>query len=186
MVKPEQFVADAAGLSIGDTLRARADAIHHTGRGTLVTYADAKSQGLKDVSADDFWKALHAGGRWIDERDDHSPVAAFASNSLPSRPAEQADLPLAVVLHHELTPGSPLLSKLYGESNLRLEPNHVAINPACGLEDGAPAMFETLQGKCRVAVTLDAGIPPGVVQVSASPTLLDLCADGARAKVVRI
>jgi hypothetical protein len=185
IVKPEHFIADAAGLPIGDTLRARADAIHQTGRGTLLTYADAKSQSLKEISADNFWKALQTGARWIDEHDGRAPVAAFAASPA-SRPSEQAELPLAVVLHRELTPASPLLSKVYQESNLRLEPNGVAINPASGLEDGAPAMLETLQGKCRVAVTLDAGIPPGVVQVSASPTLLDLCADGARAKVVRI
>jgi hypothetical protein len=41
-------------------------------------------------------------------------------------------------------------------------------------------------GKCRVGVTLDAAIPPGVVQVSGSPALMDLCAAGARAKVVRV
>jgi hypothetical protein len=90
-----------------------------------------------------------------------------------------------VVLSRELTPGSPILSKVYQESNLRLAPNHVAMNPGCGLEDGAPAILETLLGKCRVGVTLDAGIPPGVVQVSATPAVLDMCAAGSRAKVVR-
>jgi hypothetical protein len=51
--------------------------------------------------------------------------------------------------------------------------------------DGTQAVFETLLGKCPVGVTLDAGVPPGLVHVSVSPALLDLCADGARAKVVR-
>jgi len=102
------------------------------------------------------------------------------------RPAEESELPLAVVLTHELAPGSPLLSKVYQESNLRLAPGRVALNPSCGLDDGSQAVFETLLGRCRVGVTLDAGIPPGVVQVSGSPALLDLCAAGARAKVVRV
>jgi hypothetical protein len=74
---------------------------------------------------------------------------------------------------------------VYQESNLRLAPNRVALNPSCGLEDGTQAVFETLLGKCRVGVTLDAGIPPGVVQATASPAMLDLCAAGSRAKVVR-
>jgi hypothetical protein len=101
-------------------------------------------------------------------------------------PADQSDLPLAVVLSREIAPASPILSKLYQESNLRLEPDCVALHPSSGLPDGAPAQLETLLGKCRVAVTLDAGVPPGVVLVSASPAIRDLCPEGARAKVVRI
>jgi len=186
MVKPEAFVAAAAGLAIGDTLRERADAIHKAGRGTLFTYADTKSQALKDVSADNFWKALNAGGCWIDEPDSKPSAARLTTVASETRPAEESELPLAVVLTHELTPGSPLLSKVYRESNLRLAPGRVALNPSCGLDEDALAVFETLLGKCRVGVTLDAAIPPGVVQVSGSPALMDLCAAGARAKVVRV
>ena len=90
-----------------------------------------------------------------------------------------------VVLNHELTPASPMLSKVYQESNLRLAPNRVALNPSCGLEDGAQAVFETLLGKCAVGVTLDQGVPAGVVHIRRTPAMLDLCAPGARAKVVR-
>jgi hypothetical protein len=185
VVKPEEFVAAAAGLSIGDTLRERADAIHKTARGTLFTYADAKSVALKDVSASDFWKALNAGACWIAYLDDKAPAARFAVAAAESLPADDSELPLAVILSRELTPASPILSKVYQESNLRLAPDSVALHPSCGLEDGTIAVFETLLGKCRVGVKLDAGIPPGTVQVSASPALLDLCAAGARAKVVR-
>jgi hypothetical protein len=185
VVNPEEFVAAAAGLSIGDTLRERADAIHKTARGTLFTYADAKSAALKDLSADNFWKALNSGGCWIDEPDSKAPVARFTAAAGAPWPAEESELPLLVVLSRELSPASPILSKLYQESNLRLAPNRVALHPSCGIEDGTQAIFGTLLGKCPVGVTLDAGVPPGVVQVSASPALLDLCAAGARAKVVR-
>jgi hypothetical protein len=109
----------------------------------------------------------------------------FRATALPSGAAEESELPLTVVLHRELMPGSPILSKLYQESNLRLAPHNVALNPSCGLEDGAPAVFETLRGRCTVAVTLDAGVPPGVAYLSESPTVLDLCVAGSRAKVVR-
>jgi anaerobic selenocysteine-containing dehydrogenase len=199
VVKPEEFVAAAAGLSatglsstglsIMDTLHERADAIHKTGRGTLFTYADAKSVALKDVSAADFWKALNAGGCWLDTApgtpDDKAPAARFTAAAAELKPAEESELPFVVVLNRELTPASPILSKVYQESNLRLAPNRVALNSLCGLEDGTQVVFETLLGKCRVGVTLDAGIPPGVVQATASPAMLDLCAAGARAKVVR-
>jgi hypothetical protein len=185
MVKPEEFVAAAAGLSVGDTLRERADAIHMVGCGVLFTYADAKSVALKDVSPGDFWKALNAGGCWIDEPDDKAPAARFTAAASERTPVEESELPLVAVLGRELAPASPILSKLYQESNLRLAPNCVALHPSCGLEDGARAVFETLLGKCPVGVTLDAGVPAGVVQISASPTVLDLCAAGTHAKVVR-
>ena len=184
-VKPEEFVAAAAGLSIADTLHERADAIYKTGRGALFTCADAKSAALKDVSAADFWKALNAGGCWIDAPDEKAPAARFSAAAAEARPVEESELPFVVVLNRELTPASPILSKVYQESNLRLAPNTVALHPSCGLEDGTQAVFETLLGKCPVRVTLDAGVPAGVVRVTASPAVLDLCAAGARAKVVR-
>jgi hypothetical protein len=137
------------------------------------------------VSADDFWKALNAGACWIDEPDAKAPAARLNFAAAAERPVEESELPLAVVLTHEPMPGSPILSKVYQESNLRLAPGRVALNPACGIADGAQAVLETPLGKCGVAVTLDAGIPPGVVEVSGSPALLDICAAGGRAKVVR-
>jgi hypothetical protein len=194
VVKPEEFVAKAAGLPIGDTLHERADAIHATGRGSLFTYADAKSLAVKDVGAGDFWKALNAGGCWmdtVDEVENRSLTvaarigAARDTAATPSPAAENPELPLVVVLSHELTPLSPLLSKMYRESNLRLGPNRAALNPSCGLEDGTQATLKTAVGKCAVEVVLDAGVPPGVVQLTAWPAVLDLAAPGARAKVVR-
>jgi len=187
VVKPEEFVAKAAGLAIGDTLRERADAIHETGRGSLFTYADAKSVAVKDVSAGDFWKALNAGGCWMDAVDEVEKrsltVAPRIGAATPV--AENPELPLVVMLSHELTPASPLLSKMYRESNLRLGPNRAALNPSCGLGDGTQATLQTALGKCAVEVILDAGVPPGVVQLTAWPAVLDLVGPGARAKVVR-
>ena len=185
LVKPEEFVANAAGLALTDTLRERADAIHKAGRGNLFTYADAKSVTLKDLKADDFWKSLNAGGCWIDTPDEKAGTPRLTATIAQPRPTEESELPLVVVLSQELTPASPILSKLYQESNLRLAPNRVALHPSCGLEDSTQAILQTVLGKCAVAVTLDAGVPPGLVQVSASPAVLDLCAGGQRAKVVR-
>jgi hypothetical protein len=186
IVKPEEFVARTAGLAIGDTLRERADAIHKTGRGTLLTYADAKSVAIKDVSPDAFWKSLNAGGCWIDTPDEQAREVRVVPCASDAQSATQTDLPLAVVLNRELLPGSPILSKLYRESNLRLGPDRVALNPSCGLESGAKASFRTALGECPVTVLLDSGVPPGVVEVTATPAILDVCSQGAHAKVVRI
>ena len=114
VVSPIGFLAKLAGLDIGDALRERADAIHKAGRGTLFTYADAKSTPVKEVKPDDFWKALNEGGCWLDDEVavwKEQPVEWAAGTSAgatraPSGPRRASGL------------ASPLLSKLYQESDL--------------------------------------------------------------------
>ena len=112
------------------------------GKGTLVTYADGKSAAVKDMTADDFWKALNAGGCWIGpdgaQRRRRRSIRRTVPSGMPALPAARlaadADVPPAALI-------SPLMSKVYQESNLRLAPNRVALHPAearqCGLEEGA-------------------------------------------------
>ena len=193
VVDAAAFIAAAAGLVPGDALGERIGAIHKSGRGVLVASSDLKQTPVKDVSADDFRKALIAGGCWLDAADEKAPAPRLPLADPKPHPAEAADLPLVAVLTEargSVAPVSPLMSKLYEESKLRLAPNRAALNPiaaeACGVEDGDRATLETPYGRCDVLVTLDAAIPPGVVEVAARPGILDICAPGTRAKVVRV
>ena len=81
------------------------------------------------------------------------------------------------------------MTKLYQESNLRLAPNRVALNPSdartSGVSNGARAILQTRIGKCAVEVTVDPAVPPGAVLVGASPGIQDVCGPSSRAKVVR-
>ena len=85
---------------------------------------------------------------------------------------------------------SPLMTKLYQESNLRLAPDRVALHPddafAAGLTDGARALLQTRTGKVAVSVSIDAAVPPGAVLLGSSPGIQDVCGRAARAKVVRL
>jgi anaerobic selenocysteine-containing dehydrogenase len=80
------------------------------------------------------------------------------------------------------------MTKLYQESNLRLAPNRVALHPndahAANLTNGARAILQTRIGKCAVVVTVDPAVPPGAVQVGASPGIQDVCGPATRVKVV--
>jgi hypothetical protein len=172
-VNAAEFVASLAGLAAGDALRERADAIHAAGRGKLITYADGNSTPVKDVKPEDFWKALNAGGCWIGE----VPAAGPAPSVELAAPAAA----MAGVLAPEpAIASSPLLSKLYRESNLRLAPNQVALHPSSGFEEGARAVLETAASQRQVEVRLDAGVRPGVV-VAGSRELA-----GVQGRVVRI
>jgi hypothetical protein len=198
MVDPAGFIASAAGgsgIDASAALRERADAIHKASRGTLFTYADAKSTPVKEVKPEDFWKALNEGGCWIDAPGKPSaPVRSEESGWQAKAPApqESSGLPLVVALSD--MPGatglvSPLMSKLYQESNLRLGRNRAALNPAsalaCGVGEGARAMLQTALGKCPIEVTVSTSVPPGVVEVGASPEILDICGAFSRARVAQ-
>lgn len=183
-----EFIARIAGLPATDALRERADAIHQAGSGTLVTYADAKSRPVKEVKADDFWNGLNAGGSWTGSETGTRAAAprppATPLASLPHATSDP-DLPLEVavagVRHAALV--SPLMSKVYQESDLLLAPNVVALHPqnaaARGLADGGRAILQTKKGEWPVRVVTDTSVPPGVL-LTARPDLA-----GARGKVVR-
>jgi hypothetical protein len=189
VTSPAAFVARLAGMEAGDALRERADAIHRTGRGNLLAYATGASTPIKEVKPDDFWKTLNEGGCWVADAAEKAPPPEPAE-AAPARPVEAADLPLVAALDARSPfPGSPLLSKLDCESGLRLGPEGAAVHPqtaaAAGLAEGGRAVLQTAFGRCGVDITIDPGVPPGVVGLAARPEILDLCSTGARVKVVR-
>jgi hypothetical protein len=184
IVNPAEFVAKFAGITADNAVHERADAIHVAGRGQVYTPADAKTAALKDISADDFWKALNAGACWMDERVS-GPQAGKLKHAPPVGHALACPGPLAVVSAESLGPAaaSPLTSKLYRESNLRQAADRIVLAPstarACGVSDGGRAVLETGRARIPVIVSVDAGLPPDVVRVATRN-----CAVGARGKVV--
>jgi hypothetical protein len=196
MVDPSAFIAKMAGIDASAALRDRAAAIHKAGRGNLFTCADAKSTPVKEVKPEDFWKALNEGGCWTDAgwqaKTPAPQVEETGWQAKTPAPQEAAGLPLLVALTD--LPGatglaSPLMSKLYQESNLRLGPNRAALNPAsaaaCGVGEGAHAVLRTALGKLPIQVTVSPSVPPGVVEVGASPEILDICGAFSRARVAQ-
>jgi anaerobic selenocysteine-containing dehydrogenase len=192
LANPADFVGALAGVAASNSLRERADAIHKAGLGTVLTYADAKETPVKELTADAFWKALNEGGAWT-QKDAKRMLGAgpgpgkFAPPV--SEPEAAIDLPL-IAIREPRNPAlvSPLMTKLYQESNLRLAPNRVALHPddarAASLTNSARATLQTRTGKCAVEVTVDPAVPPGAVLVGSSPGIQDVCGVDARAKVV--
>lgn len=189
VVNPGEFVARIARLPQGDPLRERADAIHKTGRGTLLSYTDGKSTPAKEVTAEDFWKTLNQGGCWMDDTARKAAPGKLEFSAAGQQPHD--DLPLAVVAAESRRGGleSPLMSKLERESNLRMAANRVALSPAdarsIGIESGGRCLLETACGRLNVVATIDAGVPAGVVEVAGGPRMADLCGASPRARVVR-
>jgi anaerobic selenocysteine-containing dehydrogenase len=182
-----RVLASALGVEVGEAtheerLRERVAAIHATGRGRLLTrgeggYAEAPAPG-----ADGAWEALVAGGCWID--DETKPEALDLRPPLPDaealrkwrKPAPAEGLRLVAFAARGTagtTPPSPLLTKLYQESDLRPAATTAAMGPATaerlGLADGQPVHIETPGGGVRAALRIDPTLPPDRVALAAGP-----------------
>ena len=109
MVNPADFVAALTGVSAATALRERADAIHHSTTGAILTYADGKETPVKDLAADAFWKSLNEGARWDSLPEVGRALACQPAEGRPSSAAEPAESPADLPLVAIREPQTPAL-----------------------------------------------------------------------------
>lgn len=191
-------LASATGHELPDPggdaalVEARGRAIHAAGRGTLVRDCEEGAVAVSSVSADEMWRSILDGARWIDAPSDPIPprrirllgagvetfdrlaaiAGAGAETPRPS-PAEPVLAPFGLSVAAGDGPVSPLVSKVYRESRLMAGPGRVAIHPetaaACGLHAGARARIETAAGSIEAIVEIDRAAMPGVIHAPTGP-----------------
>lgn len=112
VVDSARFIAELAGVDADAAMCERAAGIHRSGRGRVLSYTDSQSTPLHEMKADEFWKTLHEGGCWVDE----------AGGNLPGERKTSAPAVVAMTWEMRMARGpmSPLVTKLYQESNLRV------------------------------------------------------------------
>jgi hypothetical protein len=165
-----------------DLLKARVARLLASGRGSLFNGVTGETADLASVlSADDLWSVLAAGGCWTDGKspdrpgrrvragrileasaDDSSAPSVLMSDSYPLLLVQAEDPSL-----RQSAAISPVISKLYQESGLRLCGDRALLHPATaaqyGLSDGQKAVLETPSGSSSVRVSVNAALQPGVV-----------------------
>ncbi|MFA6958507.1 MAG: hypothetical protein WC538_21780 [Thermoanaerobaculia bacterium] len=188
-----RLIADAARIDLGSDWKSseelsheRVARIHAAGTGS-VTKPSGNERALVSSfgSPDELWAALEDGGRWSGDRaavttarrltlatglaglSDEAPEASSRSERvLKLVPRASRDTTLTAVV-------SPVLSKLYQESELRRSPGRAAINPrtatSLGLGHARTARLLTAAGSLHVALSLDEGVMPGVVELAVAP-----------------
>jgi hypothetical protein len=138
-------------------------------------------QDCADASA--AWDALVAGGCWIDDPAPKAPLECApprpTSASLESwkRPAaDESGLSLVAFAARGAagtTPPSPLISKLYQESDLRAAAATAAIGPSAaerlGLADGQTVRVESPAGRVTAVLRIDPLLPPDRIALAAGP-----------------
>ena len=186
-----QALASALGVEVGratheERLHDRVAAIRATGRGRLVARADGGYGETTASSPEAAWEALVAGGCWIDDAAERAvldvrlPVPGAATLSQWRQPAGDGLMLVAFAARGAVgtTPPSPLLTKLYQESDLRPAGTTAAVAPGTaarlGLAEGQPARLETPAGAVRAAVRIDPTLPLDRVAVAAGPDAASL------------
>jgi menaquinone reductase, molybdopterin-binding-like subunit len=174
----------AEWMTTEDLIRARVQAIHASGRGVILNGQEESP--VSDFEAPDaIFDALLAGGRWIDSPTPSSKMPAirllgdlgeqFGSFAYPRVPAA-ANITLLPYGSRDVAASaacSPLLTKIYQESELRPSLSAAAVNPATirqlGLRPGRRAVLKTTGGNLTVKLVADQSVMPGTVRVACGP-----------------
>jgi anaerobic selenocysteine-containing dehydrogenase len=200
--QPAEFLrllANALGMDMGDALSdplpGAVSAIHSSRRGQVFRYEDGSFRPLSEIAkAEDLNNALMEGACWIDSEAPPAPLPRYALLGADSKGmivAAQQRLHADPQFPLSLLPcgwkgvpasgqASPLMAKLYQESDLRPRPDQALVHPetgqAHGLADRSPAVVETRSGSRNVGIRFDEGVMPGVIEVAAGPAgILDIC-----------
>jgi anaerobic selenocysteine-containing dehydrogenase len=173
---------DVAATTHEERLRERVAAIHAARCGRLLARENGGYAEQRPGDADAMWKTLVAGGCWIDAPQPvalalpRPPVPSSAALEGWARPAAEESLALVAFAARGTagtTPVSPLLSKLYQESNLRPAATTVAMSPrtaeGLGLANRQPVRVESAAGAVAAELRIDPTLPPGRVALAAGP-----------------
>jgi hypothetical protein len=187
------LLSAAIGMGTADTaspeamLRQRSDAIHSAGRGTV--YAPDGAEG-KPVSAfsdsNEVWQAFVDGGCWEDgpvvpsKGGKFSILGTLTDDELASaaRPRQREGAAITLTpagVRSALSSGSisPILSKVFQESDLRSNNGTALINPSTasqlGFQDGSAAVVRTRKGSMNVRLMLDPAVRPGLLHAAVGP-----------------
>ncbi|NUO80451.1 molybdopterin-dependent oxidoreductase [candidate division KSB1 bacterium] len=200
------FNAAAGEQSLTDFIQHRVAAIYENRRGKTFNVQSREFVELAAISSfDELWQLLAEGGCWLDE--------AHASNALPrlsflkenqtegrsrhdgyetalmshKNPTEAFPLRLmpfgwrGAMANHQV---SPVLTKLFQESELRPGAQHACIHPNTakeyGLVDGGSANISTPIGAANVRVQFDEAAMPGVIHVALGPAPFGFAKDEAQ------
>jgi anaerobic selenocysteine-containing dehydrogenase len=182
-----QSLAGALRVDVGqatheERLRERVAAIHATGRGRLVPPSEGVGDAEASRSARDLWEGLAGGGCWMDDALPPSTLVVALTppeaSTLERWRRRDAAGGLSLVTFASrgtvgTTPLSPLLTKLYQESDLRAGATVAATSEETarrlGLVAGRTVRVVTTAGAVGASLRIDPTLPPDRIALAAGP-----------------
>lgn len=193
-VDPVEFLNVVAGFedggekSIESVIRRKADDLFAAKRGVVVSADGSTRTPVASVaSADDLWNTLVAGGCWLGEGRGVKPgtvrftlmgtgmEAAITEAACPVKVGANSLILEPFGMRAALSTGtiSPIMSKIFQESNLRALGGTLVLNPstasAMGIADRSLVSVKTAQGSMKARVLLDPTVMPGIARVAVGP-----------------
>jgi anaerobic selenocysteine-containing dehydrogenase len=192
--EPSPAFGENRDRGLAPHLRTQASMIYDTGRGKVFISESGDYVDLATIGGpDELWDHLVAGGCWLDERPGRHVVPRVRLSGKPDTENLSASLsdkriregrtdenypvqllPLGTqgaIANHRV---SPLLSKLFQESDLYPGPNQGFINPDTGrrygLAHNQEARITTRSGSKVIRVWFDAAVAPGVIYIAVAPS----------------
>ncbi|MHB1050925.1 MAG: molybdopterin dinucleotide binding domain-containing protein [Bacteroidota bacterium] len=186
--------------SADDIVREKARAIFNQRKGNVLTYADHSTKPITDFTDDEsFWTALKEGAMWYGETKNAHRSMTFTAG-LPSvhHLTESAEglrlMPFGWRGATSASQISPILSKIFQESELRADHGTILVNPVTakeyGLNSETPVTLTTPAGSMTVVIKIARSVRPGIIEAAVGPirnglkisqhpsgeTILNLCA----------
>jgi anaerobic selenocysteine-containing dehydrogenase len=186
-------LAEAAGISglpsatDESLVRQRVDSLYASRSGSVVSAADGTRRKVSDLgSADELWTAMNGGDCWMDDEAGTGRPQRFAVlEGFPDaklkevgRMSPPAGGPLTLMpagWRAAIDSGalSPLMSKVFQESDLRDVAGRVFVNPStaasAGVKSGGRALVRTRTGSATVTVVESEAVMPGVISGVVGP-----------------
>ncbi len=190
------FGDNPTAKSLEPFIKQRIASIHKSKRGSVFTSSDKKSIEVKNISSpNDLWKMLAEGGCWMDKAAETTSLPRFSffgknprdaadgkldmqEQSKTIEDAARREYPLVLMPYgwrgaSGTSQLSPIMTKVYQESNLRHTSRQALLNPmtakAYGLSDGKLMLIETKSGSAKIEARFSASVMPGVIHVEVGP-----------------
>lgn len=161
-----------------ELLREKVETIYKQQRGSLAVYPGNATKKMSDIgSSDELMTTLMEGAQWIDEPVQQTPVQSiqFGVSDTPHHDPISGIPLLAYGWRGAISSSqiSPILSKVFQETELRKGNGVIEMNPSTardfGLSNAGPAVLTTSQGSMNITVHYDAAIRPGVIELPIAP-----------------
>ena len=185
------------GRTLEDCIKQRVEGLHKAKKGSVFAPTDKKYVEVKSISTtQDLLKMLMEGGCWVGQSSPKMSAPKFsflgktverakrlqskAEGILNRNNTTKSDYPLALMPYGWTGASasgqvSPIMSKIYQESNLRRSSRDAMINPATGkaygLTDGKQVLIETQLGSIKAKARFSASVMPGVIHVEVGPDI---------------
>lgn len=191
--EPEEVISAIAtklGISLSSSsreemLKAKAKTIFALKRGKLFDLSENVEKSISELAdSDEFWTKLKSGAVWIDEDSSKQPKMRFdvlkAKIFLPPQIESRNNIsdlkliPVGVRGSFSNATVSPILSKVYQESELRPLSNTVMMNPRTAHElqihSNDFAILETKNGTMNVRIKTDESVQPNCILAAIGPS----------------